>query len=44
MGNEKMTVKMVIQRKGISILKASLKGDIYTNKLNSSVDTLIVCY
>lgn len=44
MGNEKMTIKMVIQRNGISVVKASLKGDIYVNKLNSSMDTLIVCY
>lgn len=44
MGNEKLTVKMVIHRKGISMVKATLKGDIYTNKLNSSMDTLIVRY
>lgn len=44
MGNEKMTIKMFIQRKGISMVKARLKGDIYTNKLSSSMDTLIVCY
>lgn len=32
----------VIQRKGISIVKASLKGDIYMNKLNNSMDTQII--
>lgn len=44
LGNEKMTIKMVIQRKGISMVKAieSLKGDIYTNKLSSSMDTFVV--